>query len=241
MSKREHAATVFSLCGQGNEAPVRSAISHTGARRTRNSKSIRSQELRVVRLRERGSESATGRIGTVTATADWSSADSELESPLTIHDSEDADEPTRIVPGQEPFESAAGSPRMFLPLIPLSDLDIKKELGKGSFGEVQLAWWASRGKDVAVKANGIHCASTDAIDNETRLLEVLMRYPHRNVVKVLGVCIDAPDGNVRLVMEYCSGGSLDSYLSRVRESGMVSLGSSETTVFGALIAKHGPT
>ena len=84
-----------------------------------------------------------------------------------------------------------------------------------------------------MKANGLQCASAEAIDNEIKLHQVLLGRPHHNVVTVLGVCVDSPDGNVRLVMEYYSGGSLDSHLHRVRESGEVSLMSRSRAVHGA--------
>ena len=75
--------------------------------------------------------------------------------------------------------------------------------------------------DVAVKANGVSCMNVAAIDNERKLLELLLQHPHRNILVVYGIVIDAPDGNVRLVMAYCSGGGLDGYLSTIRESGEV--------------------
>jgi hypothetical protein len=82
---------------------------------------------------------------------------------------------------------------------------------------VTLAWWEGGHTEVAVKANGVDCANVDAIDNERRLLEVLLIKPHKHVVTVYGICTDAPDGGVRLVMDYCACGSLDGMLrSKVR-------------------------
>ena len=75
--------------------------------------------------------------------------------------------------------------------------------------------------EVAVKANGVQCINTLAIDNERTLLELLLRHPHKNLLVVYGIVTDAPDGSVRLVMAYCAGGSLDSYLSNIRELGEV--------------------
>jgi hypothetical protein len=77
---------------------------------------------------------------------------------------------------------------------------------------VSLAWWEGGQTDVAVKSNGVDCADSAAIDNERQLLEVLLSKPHKNVVTVYGICTDAPDGGVRLVMDYCACGSLDSML-----------------------------
>ncbi len=106
-------------------------------------------------------------------------------------------------------------------VIPFRALEFHQRaaLGSGSFGEVRLAWWSGGHCDVAVKANGIACANTEAIRNETALLEVLLTKPHRNVITVYGVCTDAPDGAARLVMAYCACGSLELYLrSQVRKS-----------------------
>ena len=72
--------------------------------------------------------------------------------------------------------------------------------------------------EVAVKSNGIDCLNTTAIDNERELLELLLQHPHRNILVVYGIVVDAPDDVVRLVMAYCGGGSLDAYLTALRES-----------------------
>jgi serine/threonine protein kinase len=89
---------------------------------------------------------------------------------------------------------------------------------------VYKAWWSGGQVVVAVKANGVACADTAAIDNELRLLALLQRFPHRNVIRMFGVCRDAPAGQgVLVVMEYCGGGSLDGYLRRVRGRGEVRL------------------
>ena len=72
--------------------------------------------------------------------------------------------------------------------------------------------------DVAVKANGVSCMNIDAIDNERKLLELLLRHPHKNILVVYGIVADAPDGTVRLVMAHCPGGSLDGFLNSFRGS-----------------------
>ena len=94
-------------------------------------------------------------------------------------------------------------------------------IGAGSFGEVCLSWWEGGHVEVAVKANGVNCVSVTTIDNERKLLELLLQRPHRNILVVYGIVTDAPDGNVRLVMAYCPGCGLDGYLNSVRESGEV--------------------
>ena len=102
---------------------------------------------------------------------------------------------------------------MLLPRIASTTLHVRRVLGKGSFGEVCLAWWEGGLVEVAVKANGVQCANITAIDNERKLLELLLQHPHRNILVVYGIVTDAPDdGGERLVMAYCPHGSLDVYL-----------------------------
>ena len=74
---------------------------------------------------------------------------------------------------------------------------------------------------MAVKASGFRTANAAAADNEQKLLELLHRRPHANILVMYGIVTDASDDSARLVMQYCSGGSLDVYLSAIRESGQV--------------------
>lgn len=64
---------------------------------------------------------------------------------------------------------------------------------------------------VAVKQSGVVCLDRASIDRERRLLGSIP--PHPNVVRVLGVCEDSIDNHLLIVMEYCAGGSLLSYLT----------------------------
>ena len=123
--------------------------------------------------------------------------------------------PLATPPPGVPVTSAA------LPQIAMAGLQKRRVLGAGSFGEVYLAWWEGGHMEVAVKANGINCVNTAAIDNERRLLELLLRHPHKNILVVYGIVTDASDGAVRLVMMHCAGGSLDAYLTGIRERGEV--------------------
>jgi hypothetical protein len=99
-----------------------------------------------------------------------------------------------------------------LALVPHAHLTHPRLLGKGAFGDVDLAEYVERGLTVAVKCNGTTCADAAAIDNERRLYDRLLLHPHDNILTVYGICVDAPDGKVRLVMKYCEKGSLDDYL-----------------------------
>jgi serine/threonine protein kinase len=88
-----------------------------------------------------------------------------------------------------------------------------RHLGGGAFGDVDLMDYVERGLTVAVKCNGTTCADAAAIANEQGLYEKLLLHPHDNILPVYGICVDAPDGKVRLVMKYCEKGSLNAYLT----------------------------
>ena len=94
-------------------------------------------------------------------------------------------------------------------------------IGAGSFGEVTLSWWEGGHMNVAVKANGVRCINKSAINNERELLELLARQSHANILTVHGIVTDAPDGNVRIVMEYCEYGSLDKHLESIGKASEV--------------------
>ena len=96
--------------------------------------------------------------------------------------------------------------------MPHAHLTHPRRLGNGAFGDVDLAEYVERGLTVAVKCNGTACADAAAIDNERRLYDKLLLHPHDNILPVYGICTDAPDGKVRLVMKFCEKGSLDDYL-----------------------------
>ncbi len=100
-----------------------------------------------------------------------------------------------------------------LPLVPWTALAHLRNLGSGAFGEVALMDWSARGLTVAVKCNGTDCVDGAAIDNERRLYELLLTNPHDHILPVYGICTDAPDGKVRLVMKYSAKGSLSDYLA----------------------------
>ena len=106
--------------------------------------------------------------------------------------------------------AAPAGPR--LPLIPHASLKPRSVGPSGAFGELEFMEWLAKGITVAVKRNGTECVDTAAIDNERSLYEKLKDNPHDHVLPVYGICTDAPDGKVRLVMKYCEKGSLDALL-----------------------------
>jgi hypothetical protein len=108
------------------------------------------------------------------------------------------------------------SPAALLPLIPITTLRREGSCGVGAFGEVYRAFWSGGRTRVAVKANGLACTDTAAIENERALYELLLVNPHPSVLPVYGICTDAPDGRLRLVMRVCEKGSLFSLLVEQR-------------------------
>ncbi len=114
---------------------------------------------------------------------------------------------------------ASGSGPSGLPIIPSRDLTPggKGTLGTGAFGNVDHMLW--RSVPVAMKLNGTNCADEASIDNERRLYEKLKDHPHDHILPVYGICTDAPDGKVRLVMKFCEKGSLDRFLVGAKRAG----------------------
>jgi hypothetical protein len=108
---------------------------------------------------------------------------------------------------------AAVTTRGGLGLVPWANLVNPRQIGKGSFGAVDVMVHKDLGLMVAVKRNGTKCADATAMNNEQQLYEKLLLHPHENILRVYGICNDAPDHEVRLVMKYCERGSLDTYLS----------------------------
>ncbi len=86
------------------------------------------------------------------------------------------------------------------------NLDIKKELGRGAFGVVNMARY--RGAKVAVKqllTDTLKQGAENQMEEfirEAKLLTSIQSHP--NLVQVIGYCMDPP----MIVMEYLDGGSL---------------------------------
>jgi hypothetical protein len=77
-------------------------------------------------------------------------------------------------------------------------------------------YWITSGLSVAVKCNGTDCYDPKAINNERRLYNELLTRPHEYILPVYGICTDAPDRKLRLVMKCCEVGGLDSLLANAR-------------------------
>lgn len=116
-------------------------------------------------------------------------------------------------------------------------LEIREQVGEGSYGVVHRAWDTRLGREVALKLLRSHEAAdgdSPELVSEGRLLA---RINHPNVVTVYGA--DYRDGIVGIWMEYVRGRTME---DRLREDGL--LGPREATLVGielctALAAVHG--
>jgi hypothetical protein len=70
-----------------------------------------------------------------------------------------------------------------------TSLKLVKKLGAGAFGAVQ-KMKLPNGTPVAVKANGVTCSDTAAIENERVLYDRLLLEPHPNILQVCAELID---------------------------------------------------
>lgn len=95
--------------------------------------------------------------------------------------------------------------------IPHSSLEHMVRIGNGCFGEVYKCSYNLA--EVAVKKTLLMATDTTSLEREKRMLGSIL--PHPNVVRVIGFCDDSPDQSLLLVMEYCPGGSVKSYLNRL--------------------------
>jgi serine/threonine-protein kinase len=113
-------------------------------------------------------------------------------------------------------------------------LEVRREIGRGSFATVYLAWDPSLEREIALKL--LRTAEADqsaAILQEARLLA---RVDHPNVVRVFG--IEERNGAIGLTMEYIEGLTLKRLLA---ERGVLSAREAALTGYdlcGALAAVH---
>jgi hypothetical protein len=86
-------------------------------------------------------------------------------------------------------------------------------------GEVYIARW-KEGTDgdvrVAVKPVGVLTADAVAVRRHREVWEAAAAHRHPHLLPVLGACVDAPDGRLRLVMRVLEKGNLEAYLALAR-------------------------
>jgi hypothetical protein len=122
----------------------------------------------------------------------------------------------RALPVLRVFQTTAMEPESRVPVVAWGSLSNPRPLGSGFFGDVSMMDWAARGLTVAVKCNGINQDDADSIRNESRLYDKLLTSPHDNILPLYGVCTDAPDGKVRLLMKLSARGSVSAFLKSKR-------------------------
>jgi serine/threonine protein kinase len=93
--------------------------------------------------------------------------------------------------------------------IKASQLTTMKVLGEGSFGKVYFGMMDT--KPVAIKKTNMALLGAQVSDFFREASLMLAIPPHRNVVRVYGICQEYD--NLAIVMEYCEKGSLKSFIS----------------------------
>ena len=95
----------------------------------------------------------------------------------------------------------------------MSDIVINRRIGDGAFGLVYggEAKFAGRWEAVAVKMNTNRTTYEAKVEflSEAKLMRDLR---HKNVVRLVGVCMDRPQDEIYLIMELMLLGDLKKYL-----------------------------
>lgn len=96
-------------------------------------------------------------------------------------------------------------------------LRIEKKLGEGAFGEVFLAEYTNGSEKIRVAVKTMRQeASRDARLKFMKEARLMRRYEHKHVVGIFGVAVH--EHPLMIVMEFCPGGSLLSYLKKNKGS-----------------------
>eukprot|EP01113_Clastostelium_recurvatum_P006166 TRINITY_DN1279_c3_g1_i2.p1 TRINITY_DN1279_c3_g1~~TRINITY_DN1279_c3_g1_i2.p1 ORF type:complete len:809 (-),score=114.42 TRINITY_DN1279_c3_g1_i2:20-2446(-) len=88
--------------------------------------------------------------------------------------------------------------------IDLAEVKLERKIGRGSFGDVYLAWWA--GTLVAVKKLHAELAEPEDISDFTKEVGIMASLSHRNVVQFHGASVRAPE--LFVVTEFMERGDL---------------------------------
>ncbi|XP_015608023.1 serine/threonine-protein kinase ULK3 isoform X2 [Cephus cinctus] len=100
---------------------------------------------------------------------------------------------------------------MSLPSV--SDYSILEKIGSGSYATVYKAFKKNGSKEVvAIKCVDKSTLSKSAIDNLITEINLLKILKHRHIVEMRDFFWD--DGHIYIVMEYCDGGDLSSFIKR---------------------------
>jgi serine/threonine protein kinase len=102
----------------------------------------------------------------------------------------------------------------------LADFDIKRPLGKGSFGEVCKVTRKSDGQDYAIKRVDVSSADQELIEQTLNEVRFLASIRHPNVVGFLEAFLNKKQNRgyeLCIVMEYAGGGDLSHKVERCRK------------------------
>jgi predicted Ser/Thr protein kinase len=95
-------------------------------------------------------------------------------------------------------------------MIPFADVIIGKKLGQGAFGVVYKGEWG--GEPVAIKQCTLNVGPAGVADFKAEAKLMLSIKPHPSIVQVFGLTVH--QGSIYMILEYCGGGSLDSYMKK---------------------------
>ncbi|MCQ2817119.1 MAG: protein kinase [archaeon] len=90
--------------------------------------------------------------------------------------------------------------------------EIKEKAGKGKFGLVKIAMHKDTGRKVAIKIMARKDMTASDLELAKTEMDILKVCQHPNIIKLYDV-YDSPD-YIYLVMEYCGGGDLFSYIEK---------------------------
>jgi len=118
---------------------------------------------------------------------------------------------------------------------------VEREIGQGSYGRVKLAHNRRTGQQVAIKELNLRVyretGEMEYLENECRILkQIASSDPHTNIVQLFDIIQQHPssvangkndhnacdDQKLYMVFEYCSGGTLESYLEEELMDGSMS-------------------
>jgi len=97
----------------------------------------------------------------------------------------------------------------------MKDFVLTERLGQGSYATVYKGYKKGNSREiVAVKCIKKSSLSKNSSENLIREIEILKSLDHKHIVKLKDFQWD--DNNIFLILEYCSGGDLSSYIKRYK-------------------------
>ncbi|XP_030473067.2 uncharacterized protein LOC115690741 [Syzygium oleosum] len=145
----------------------------------------------------------------------------EFDQEKDEHHKADSEDVSAMLAGRVHFRFPVSDAIGGLQIIKSCDLEVKQELGSGTYGTVHHGKW--RGKDVAIKRINNRCFLGEPLEQERMMhdflneAKLLADLHHPNVVAFYGIVHDWPDGpgdSVLTVTEYMVDGSLRKALQK---------------------------